>query len=75
MRGSVKGNLFCNNLFTSPQLFFNRKKEKAYTEIEKQAVDQKLHPCAFFSHHLSPAERNYDIGNREVLAVKLALEE
>ncbi|KAI3351469.1 hypothetical protein L3Q82_020315 [Scortum barcoo] len=37
--------------------------------------DQKLHPCAFFSKRLSPAERNYDIGNRELLAVKLALEE
>ncbi len=28
-----------------------------------------------FSHHLSPVERNYNIGNRELLAVKLALEE
>ncbi|KAI3354114.1 hypothetical protein L3Q82_018667 [Scortum barcoo] len=37
--------------------------------------DQKLHPCAFFSRRLSPAEKNYDIGNRELLAVKLALEE
>ncbi len=37
--------------------------------------DNKVHPCAFFSHKLSPAERNYDIGNRELLAVKLALEE
>uniref|UniRef100_A0A8C1GVU0 Gypsy retrotransposon integrase-like protein 1 n=1 Tax=Cyprinus carpio TaxID=7962 RepID=A0A8C1GVU0_CYPCA len=32
-------------------------------------------PCAFFSRKLSPAEKNYDIGNRELLAVKLALEE
>ncbi len=37
--------------------------------------DNKVHPCAFFSHKLSPAERNYEIGNRELLAVKLALEE
>ncbi len=37
--------------------------------------DHKLHPCAYFSRRLSPAERNYDIGNRELLAVKLALEE
>ncbi len=37
--------------------------------------DDKMHPCAFLSHRLSPAERNYDIGNRELLAVKLALEE
>lgn len=35
----------------------------------------KLHPVAFFSRKLSPAERNYDVGNREHLAIKLALEE
>ncbi len=35
----------------------------------------KLHPCAFFSRRLTAAEKNYDIGNRELLAVKLALEE
>ncbi|KAL0146914.1 hypothetical protein M9458_057853, partial [Cirrhinus mrigala] len=34
-----------------------------------------LHPCAYFSRKLNPAERNYDIGNRELLAIKLALEE
>ncbi|KAK3571228.1 hypothetical protein QTP86_005421 [Hemibagrus guttatus] len=34
-----------------------------------------LHPCAYFSKKLSPVEQNYDIGNREVLAIKLALEE
>lgn len=39
------------------------------------AEDKKLHPCAFFSRRLSPSECNYDIGNRELLAVKLALEE
>ncbi len=35
----------------------------------------KIHPCAFFSHRLTLTERNYDIRNRELLAVKLALEE
>ncbi|KAL0147094.1 hypothetical protein M9458_057618, partial [Cirrhinus mrigala] len=35
----------------------------------------RLHPCAYFSRKLSPAERNYDTGNRELLAIKLALEE
>lgn len=35
----------------------------------------KLQPCAFFSHYPSPAERNYDVGDRELLAVKLLLEE
>ncbi|KAL0172449.1 hypothetical protein M9458_032760, partial [Cirrhinus mrigala] len=34
-----------------------------------------LHPCAFFSKKLSPAEQNYDVGNRELLAMKLSLEE
>ena len=42
---------------------------------QRSAGDSKVHPCAFYSHRLSPAERNYDIGNKELLAVKLALEE
>jgi len=39
------------------------------------AIDQKLHPCAFLFRRLTPAERNYNIGNRELLPFKLALEE
>ncbi len=42
---------------------------------QRSPRDEKVHPCAFFSHRLSPAERNYDIGNRELLAVRLALGE
>ncbi|KAK7883132.1 hypothetical protein WMY93_029306 [Mugilogobius chulae] len=42
---------------------------------QRSPVDQKVHPCAFFSRRLSPAEHNYSIGDRELLAVKLALEE
>ncbi len=42
---------------------------------QHSSSDGKMHPCAFFSHRLSPAERNYDIGNRELLAVRLALGE
>lgn len=42
---------------------------------QRSETDQKLHPCAFFSHKLSPTERNYDIGDRELLPVKLALAE
>ncbi|KAI2644394.1 Transposon Tf2-11 polyprotein [Labeo rohita] len=34
-----------------------------------------LHPCAFYSQNLSPAEQNYDVGNRDLLAIKLSLEE
>ncbi|KAL0199478.1 hypothetical protein M9458_008018, partial [Cirrhinus mrigala] len=35
----------------------------------------KLHPCAFFSRKLTAAERNYDVGNKENLSMKAALEE
>lgn len=34
-----------------------------------------FHPCAYFSRKFSPTEVNYDIGDRELLAIKLALEE
>ena len=42
---------------------------------QRSPSDQKVHPCACFSRKLSPAEWNFDIGNRELLAVKLVLEE
>ena len=42
---------------------------------QRVATDQKLHPCVFFSRWLTPAKRNYNIGYRELLTVKLALEE
>ncbi|KAK3529717.1 hypothetical protein QTP86_000826 [Hemibagrus guttatus] len=35
----------------------------------------KLHPCAYYSRRLTAAECNYDVGNRELLAIKAALEE
>ncbi|KAK3510533.1 hypothetical protein QTP70_009172 [Hemibagrus guttatus] len=35
----------------------------------------KLHSCAFHSRKLTAMERNYDVGNRELLAIKAALEE
>ncbi|XP_070401394.1 uncharacterized protein [Nothobranchius furzeri] len=37
--------------------------------------DKRLHPCAFFSRRLTPTESRYDVGDRELLAVKLAIEE
>ena len=42
---------------------------------QRDPSTQKLHPCAFFSHRFSPAEGNYDVGNRELLAVVWALQE
>ncbi len=35
----------------------------------------RLHPCTYYSRKLTPAEKNYDIRNQELLAIKLALEE
>uniref|UniRef100_A0A669C7S5 Reverse transcriptase domain-containing protein n=1 Tax=Oreochromis niloticus TaxID=8128 RepID=A0A669C7S5_ORENI len=43
--------------------------------VLSQKVEGKLHPCAYFSCRLSPTERKYDVGDRELLAIKLALEE
>ena len=41
---------------------------------QKLVVREKLHPSAFHSLKLSPSERKYDVGNRELLA-KVNLEE
>lgn len=43
--------------------------------LSQRGKDNCLHPCAFLSHRLSSCERNYHVGDRELLAVKLALEE
>ncbi|CAJ1057674.1 uncharacterized protein LOC108874699, partial [Xyrichtys novacula] len=42
---------------------------------QRDSQTQKLHPCAFFSRKLSATEQNYDVGNRELLAVVWALQE
>ncbi|XDV37137.1 hypothetical protein PO909_006790 [Leuciscus waleckii] len=36
---------------------------------QRSLMDDKMHPCAFLSRRLSPAERNYDIGHTVVLTV------
>ena len=42
---------------------------------QQSESDGKLHPCAFMSRRFTSAEENYDIGNRELLAVVEAFEE
>ncbi len=42
---------------------------------QKSKSDYKLHPCAFFSRRLTSTQSNYDIGNRELLAIKMSLDE
>ncbi len=43
--------------------------------LKDRLLTTKYTPALFFPHRLTPSERNYDIGNKELLAVKLALEE
>lgn len=42
---------------------------------QRQPTSGRIHPVAFFSRKFSPTEKNYDVGNRELLAIKLALSE
>lgn len=44
-------------------------------QIPSSGEKQKMYPVTFFSRKLNDAEKNYDMGNRELLAVQLALEE
>lgn len=57
------------------QLFSPDASDSGMGDILSQQVKGKLHPCAFFSRCLTQAEQNYDMGDRELLAIKLALEE
>ena len=73
-------------LSTAPVLIMHNPEEQFILEVDatdtgvgavlsQQGPDGKVHPCAFFSRCLSPAEINYAIGDRELLALKLPLEE
>ncbi|KAI2650571.1 Transposon Tf2-9 polyprotein [Labeo rohita] len=42
---------------------------------QRHGSPAKMFPCAYYSRKLSSAERNYDVGNRELLAMKSAMEE
>ncbi|KAI3374511.1 hypothetical protein L3Q82_006332 [Scortum barcoo] len=42
---------------------------------QRFSKDNQIHPCAFLSRKLSSAEKNYNVGNRELLAIKVTLEE
>lgn len=43
--------------------------------LSQQGDDNKWHPCAYLSQSMSPAERNYDIYDKELLSIIRALEE
>ncbi|KAK3510927.1 hypothetical protein QTP70_027099, partial [Hemibagrus guttatus] len=42
---------------------------------QRHGQSGKLFPCAYFSRKLTDAERNYDVGNKEPLAMKASIEE
>jgi len=42
---------------------------------QQSMMDEKWHPVAFYSKFLSSMERNYEIHNKEMLAIICALEE
>uniref|UniRef100_A0A8C6P7M8 Gypsy retrotransposon integrase-like protein 1 n=3 Tax=Nothobranchius furzeri TaxID=105023 RepID=A0A8C6P7M8_NOTFU len=63
-----------------PQLQFTLEVDASDTGVgavlsQVSPLDHRLHPCAFFSRRLTPTESRYDVGDRELLAVKLAIEE
>lgn len=45
------------------------------TLSQRSEEDQKLHPYAFYSHRISPAKRNYNNGNKDLLAMFQELQE
>ncbi len=50
--------------------------QQCHGESKSQPIHiLKAYPCAFYSRKLNPAEQNYDVGNRELLAMKAAFEE
>ncbi|XP_069823894.1 vomeronasal type-2 receptor 26-like [Dendropsophus ebraccatus] len=52
-------------------------KDSAVEAVLSKRVGDKmqLHPCAFLSHKMSSAHGNYDIGNKELLVIKVAFSE
>lgn len=42
---------------------------------QRQGNPSKLYPCAYYSCKLTPPEQNYDVGDRELLAMKAAMEQ
>ncbi|KAK3532853.1 hypothetical protein QTP70_000252 [Hemibagrus guttatus] len=43
--------------------------------FQRHGEPGKLHPCAYYSQKLTASEANYDVGNKELLAIKAELEE
>ncbi len=64
----------------NPNLEFTVEMDASNTVIgavlsQRHGNPPKLFPCAFYSRKLNSAERNYDVCDRELLAMKAAFEE
>lgn len=62
-------------LFTSAPILKHPDPALPYVLSQLKGPKALLHPVAFFSQKLSQTERNYDVGDRELLAIKAALKE
>ena len=47
--------------------------QEGESDLQKPSSPRKLHPIAYYSATFTPTERNYDIYDRELLAVHKAL--
>ncbi|KAI2655949.1 Transposon Tf2-6 polyprotein [Labeo rohita] len=77
---------FCHQFTTAPVLTHPDPTKPFVVEVEASDVgvgavlsqrgpDEKLHPCSFFSRKFNPTQQRYWVGDRELLAIKWALEE
>ncbi len=67
---------FSRNFFQVTALLTALNSTKSWPILSQRSPhDDKVHPWAFFSHRLSPEELNYDVGNHELLAIRLTLGE
>ncbi|KAI2653487.1 Transposon Tf2-9 polyprotein [Labeo rohita] len=76
----------CHLFTTAPVLIHPNPAKSFVVEVDASDVgvgavlsqcgpDEKLHPCSFFSRKFNPTQQRYGVGDRELLAIKWALEE
>ena len=77
---TLKAKFTTNPILTTPDLERPLRVETDTSDYATGAIlsmkceDNKWRPCAFYSKSLSDVERNYDVHNKEMLAIIRALE-
>ncbi|KAI2663491.1 Transposon Tf2-6 polyprotein [Labeo rohita] len=65
--------------FTTAPILTHPDPTKAFVveepSLSQRGPDEKLHPCSFFSRKFNSTQQRYGVGDRELLAIKWALEE